>query len=283
MERDHGFVCCDGAQGQQGDPGGEKKGPRWEKTWSKIHARALVTKAILRKMNITPLIMARHRNSVKKRSFAESVESDGEIGFDASSGYDGGGRRERRSFSKDGAFVSSLDDEDEDEAAAADLRAFSGYGVTPTSNGRFQGSPSRSRHHEMANSFDDIPAHAPDYVQQRRKPGRPRKYPPPTMPEQPRRGVPDSSDGCQTIGKRKRGRPFKHQIPGEIDISGKPLREIFVSRRRKVTQADRDEALNSAYRFASHLKSSTTFVVVMRQSIVYFSFVLVSRSPLNSV
>jgi hypothetical protein len=74
---------------------------------------------------------------LRSSGFAESVESDGEISFDASSGSDGGRRRERRSFSKDGAFVSSLDDEDEDEAAAADLRAFSGYGITPTPNGRF--------------------------------------------------------------------------------------------------------------------------------------------------
>jgi hypothetical protein len=65
-------VRCDGAQGQQGDPGGEKKGPWWEKTWSKIHARPLVMKAILRKINITPLLVARQRGMLKRSSSSQS-------------------------------------------------------------------------------------------------------------------------------------------------------------------------------------------------------------------
>ena len=266
-----------------------------------------MTKAILRKMNITPSprswkyrgIFRSNQNSLKKKSFIESLESDGEIGLDASSGYNSGRghfERERRSFSKDAAFVSSPDSlrwPEDREAPAAKLRAFANCAVNTANHGRFGAGPSHQ--HGMADSLDGVPdqyvpKYVPEYIPEyvHRKRGRPRKNPLPTMPQQK---PPESSDGDQDIvvgEKRRRGRPFKQETPNMLQNS-RPTREIFVSRRRKVTQKEKDEALNAAYAQASSLRTSTTVVVIMRHSFVYRNFVLVSAQthmvrlkPLNS-
>lgn len=275
-------------QGRQGDLR-EKKRERTTRrlipTWSQIQAKLLVTRAKLRKLNIIPSPMSKrqgvlrsNRNPAKKRTFIECSESDGDIGFDASASYDDWrphGQRKRRSFSKDGAVnVSSIDSifREEIQTGGASIRRWPDFNRRPQ---------------ETADSFDKIPEDVPEYVQLPRKAGRPRKNATlPSNPLQPRPWptLPESRNGVQAMAvpeKRRRGRPFKHQVPGEYDILAKPLREVFVSRRRSVTKAEKDEVVNAAYAYAAHLKSSTNFVVVMRQSFVYRNFVLVSASAPN--
>jgi len=242
-----------------------------------------------------------HRENQKplKKNISESPQSDHHR-FEASSGSDGRafhGPSDGRSWIRERAFKSALDSArcgcDENEERAEDHRDMNHVSKRRTktefiplrntdqalayatdTNAKFSSRKhgEGSSNHQKQNSLE-IPEFASP-----RTPVRSQMDPLAGLtPEE----MGDPLHDFWGRPKPRRGRPFKHQ-PTPESMQSKQGRDIFVSRRRPVTQLEIDEALTAAYTFASHI-NTTTFTVVMRQSFVYRNFVLVSSKLLHAM
>ncbi|XP_024386094.1 uncharacterized protein [Physcomitrium patens] len=297
---------------KQGNLRGQQS-PKRRQTQTRALARAYVEKAKLRKTNLTDLpvhgiVSEGSQNPLCKESIitksprAQPLQSSDYIEERSCFDRDGGaiyGSDEGRSLSllQRGAYcrdrhnnVSEEEEEDTDVSLQNLSHTATGKTIIADEIQNYPGSNDVDLNGFFAEDIPTLTDHLNQEKQNRlenhlqnaptRKRGRPRKYPIGEA-QQPRTPLNVNShaqrDKVQPLAKRKRGRPFKHQIlPQDFTSLNGPsrqMRDIFISRRQPVTQAEKDDALTAAHSFASGIEA-TNIVIVMRQSFVYRNFVM---------